>query len=59
LFFDEINQGSRDIINAMYAVILDSVIFDKKIASGVAIVAAGNLIQHDPISANEPLPKAY
>ncbi len=58
LFFDEINQGTPDVINAMYAVVLDRVIFDKKISDGVAIVAAGNLQEHDPASQNRPMPKA-
>lgn len=58
LFFDEINQGDPDVLNAMYGVILERVIFDRKIPNQVAIVAAGNLDVHDPIADNEPLNKA-
>lgn len=58
LFFDEINQGAPEVINAMYNVILDRVIFDKPLANGIAVCAAGNLIQHDPSSKNDPLGSA-
>jgi len=59
LFFDEVNQGEKDVINAMYAVILDRLIFDRKLSDGIAIIAAGNLASHDPAAQNEPLNQAF
>jgi MoxR-like ATPase len=58
VFFDEITQALPEVVNAMYAVILERYIFDQKISDGVAIIAAGNLEAHDPTSGNMSLTKA-
>lgn len=58
LFLDEVNQAEPDVLSAMFMVVLDRVIFDQPISDNVAVMAAGNLVEHDEKSENLPIPKA-
>lgn len=55
LFFDEINQAKEEVQNALYQVILDRVIFDKKLAGDVGIFGAGNIGEYWIPSGGEEL----
>lgn len=56
LFFDEMNQGTREVLNAMYSVILDRKVADNKFNDKIGIFAAGNLA--DGFNNVNPLPLA-
>jgi hypothetical protein len=45
VFFDEINQGSRDVQRSLFKVILDRKIGDVKLTDGVLIIGAGNRVE--------------
>jgi len=53
LFLDEFNQGSKEVKDAAFKIVLDRVLGDRRIAKDVGIVAAcnmGELFGNEPIS---------
>lgn len=58
LFLDEVNQADAEVLSAMFMIVLDKIIFDEPISENIRVIAAGNLIDHDPTSENAPIPKA-
>lgn len=55
LFLDELNQGSRQVLNALFEVVYDRTAGGRSFSKHFGIVGAGNL---DPEHGNEPLPPA-
>ena len=55
LFLDEFNQGSKEVKDAAFKIVLDRVLGDKRLANDVGIVAACNMGE---IFGNEPITPA-